>query len=44
MAEPVREVSLEVKKALSDPYSWAAFVLQGAGVLFYDVLGDPTEV
>ena len=44
MTEAVREASLEVKKVLPDPSSWAALVLQGAGVLLYDLVRHSTEV
>ena len=36
LALALRAATLEVKKVKSDPYSWAAFVLQGAGFLFYE--------
>ncbi|KAL9093962.1 MAG: hypothetical protein Q9165_003632 [Trypethelium subeluteriae] len=36
LAQAFREATITVKKTKSDPYSWAPFVLQGAGFYFYE--------
>jgi hypothetical protein len=36
LAFAVRDATLHVKKERNDPYSWAAFVLHGAGFYVYE--------
>ncbi|KAF2234119.1 hypothetical protein EV356DRAFT_533172 [Viridothelium virens] len=40
LAQAFREATITVKRAKSDPYSWAPFVLQGAGFYFYERSGE----